>query len=216
MPGVSRDLRCERELVYKMKSFTSEQRRGLEAIIAYPWPHLIVDDFLEKDILIKSLGEIAGYAYSYDIENRGTGRIEFSLLRSEALWRAIYSRRTIELLSSAFGVGVKLNRENWVQLRRMNEDTPEFPMHHDFTSSQDSIVSFLYLSSEWSSKCGGRLCLYESDKDSEPRAYVEPIENRFVAFRTLPSHWHSVEKVSGWGRLSVLALWNVDVSQSPA
>lgn len=195
-----------------MTTLPSGQQRDLGAVITYPWPHLVIDDFLETDVLTKSLAEIAEYAYSYDIENRGTGRIEFSLLRSQTLWRAIYSSRTVELLSSGFRLGVKLNRENWVQLRRMNEDTPEFPMHHDFTSSQDSIASFLYLSSGWSRKCGGRLCLYESDKDSEPRAYVEPIENRFIAFRTLPSHWHSVERVSGWERLSALALWDVDVS----
>jgi hypothetical protein len=196
-----------------MTTLPSGQRQDL-GLITHPWPHLIVDDFLEKDVLAQSLAEIAEYAYSYDTEYRGTGRIEYSLLRSQTLWRAIYSKRTVDLLSSAFGVGIKLNRENWLQLRRMNDDTPEFPMHNDFTSSQDSIASFLYLSSGWSSTFGGRLCLYQSDQDSAPQAYVEPIANRFIAFRTLPSHWHSVEKVSGWDRLSALALWNVDVSQN--
>jgi len=188
----------------------SEQEGGVDQLIAYPWPHLILDNFLTSGALAQSLLEISADTYDYDIEYRGTGRIEFSLLKSETLWRAIYSKRTVSLLSSAFRVGVKLNKHNMVQLRRMNEDTPEFPLHNDFTSNEDTIASFLYLSSGWSSKCGGRLHLFESDKHSVPSASIAPIENRFIAFRTKSSHWHSVERVFGWERVSVLALWNVD------
>ena len=164
--------------------------------------------------MAQSLSEISGDTYVYDIEHRGTGRIEFSLLKSKTLWRAIYSKRTVALLSEAFGVGVKLNKCNMVQLRRMNEETPEFPLHNDFTSDEDSIASFLYLSSGWSRKRGGRLHLFESNKHSARSVSIDPIENRFIAFRTKSSHWHSVERVHGWERLSALALWNLDVPRT--
>jgi Rps23 Pro-64 3,4-dihydroxylase Tpa1-like proline 4-hydroxylase len=95
----------------------------------------------------------------------------------------------------------------------MNDETPEFPLHNDFTSNEETIASFLYLSGGWSTKCGGRLHLFESDKQTEPSASIGPIQNRLVAFRTQPSHWHSVEKVTGWERLSVLALWDVGEQQ---
>jgi 2OG-Fe(II) oxygenase superfamily len=183
-------------------------------LIATPWPHLIVDNFLDDAILAQSLQEIGRDTYACDIEYRGTGRIEFSLLKSECLWRAIYSRRTVSLLASAFEVGVKLNKDNMLQLRRMNEESPEFPMHNDFASNEDTIASFLYLSSGWSNPCGGRLHLFLSEKDSAPCASIEPVQNRFIAFRTKASHWHSVERVQGWERMSVLALWNVDESGS--
>lgn len=197
-----------------MVSLHSEQEDGLERLVCYPWPHLVVDNFLPSAVLTQSLSEISGDTYNFDIESRGTGRIEFSLLKSETLWRAIYSKRTVSLLRSAFGVGVKLNKHNMLQLRRMNEDTPEFPLHNDFTSDEDSIASFLYLSRGWSSKCGGRLHLFESDKCRAPSASIDPVENRFIAFRTKSSHWHSVERVCGWKRLTVLALWNVDDPQA--
>jgi hypothetical protein len=193
-----------------MASPRSKREACARKLSAYPWAHLIVDNFLTQRVLARSLLEIGSETYNYEMESRGTGRIEFSLLRSKTLWRAIYARKTIRVLSSAFGVGVKLNRENWVQLRRMNEETPEFPLHSDFTSNQDSIASFLYLSSEWDDSRGGRLHLFESDKDSSPSASIEPIQNRFVAFRTKSCHWHSVERVFGWERISALALWNVE------
>ena len=195
-----------------MTSLISQQEEIVDQLVGCPWPHLIVDGFLSNDVLAQSLLEIESDSYDFDIEYRGTGRIEFSLLKSPALWRAIYSKKTVAALSSAFGVNVKLDKHNMVQLRRMNEDTPEFPLHNDFADEEDTIASFLYLSDGWSMRCGGRLHLYQSDKDSSPSASVEPLQNRFVAFRTRASHWHSVERVHGWERVSVLSLWNVDSS----
>jgi hypothetical protein len=193
-----------------MTSLRSEQEVAVGGLIAYPWPHLIIDNFLTSPVLAQSLLEINADTYAYDIESRGTGRIEFSLLKSETLWRAIFAKSTVSLLSSAFGAGVKLNKHNMLQLRRMNEDTPEFPLHNDFTSNEETIASFLYLSGGWSGEHGGRLHLFESGEQVAPSVSVDPIQNRFVAFRTEASHWHSVEKVRGWERLSVLSLWNVD------
>lgn len=82
--------------------------------IAYPWPHLIVDNFLARSVLAKSLAEINPDTHGFDIEKRGNGRIEYSLLKSKTLWTAIYSRRTINLLSAAFGGSATLNRDNWI------------------------------------------------------------------------------------------------------
>lgn len=175
-----------------------------------PWPHLILDDFLPKVVLEKCLREIEAEDYSFEIENRGTGRIEFSLLKSESAWRAMYSKSTIKLLSLAFGVDVKLNRHNFVQLRRMNDATPEFPVHNDFASNQDTIASFLYISPGWNHHCGGRLHLYETNSQAVPSLSIEPVSNRLVAFRTLPSNWHSVERVYDWERLTILALWDTE------
>ena len=175
----------------------------------YPWPHLLVDDFLPDDVLERAVLEVHSETYQYDMESRGSGRIEFTLLKSETLWRAIYSKRTIALLSAAFGVDVTLDKHNMVQLRRMNDLTPDFPLHNDFTSNGDTIASFLYISGGWSPKCGGYLHLFGSGEQVMPSMSIEPIENRFVAFRTKAHHWHSVERVCGWERLSVLSLWNV-------
>lgn len=193
-----------------LEQLPQDQDQRVGELVAHPWPHLIIDDFLPSAVLAQALAEINADTYNFEIEQRGTGRIEYSLLKSETMWRAIYSRRMVSILASAFAVKVKLNKHNMLQLRRMNDDTPPFPLHHDFTTNHDAIASFLYLSSGWSSKCGGRLHLYESGTDSAPSASVDPIKNRFVAFQSKPSHWHSVERVYGWERISVLSLWNVD------
>ena len=92
-----------------------------------------------------------------------------------------------------------------------NADLPRLvALSNDFTDAADTIASFLYLSSGWSPTSGGRLSLYEANDASAPSIQIEPIRNRFVAFETKPAHWHSVERVYGWERLSILALWNIE------
>lgn len=94
-----------------MAALRSEPKRGAKECIAWPWPYLIVEHFLTRASLAKSVSEIKADTYAYDIEQRGTGRIEFSLLKSKTRWTAIYSNATVSLLSSAFGVDVGLNKQ---------------------------------------------------------------------------------------------------------
>ena len=133
----------------------------MDLLESRPWHHLLLDDFLPEQELTQGLAEISADTYEFGIEDRGTGRIEFSLLKSKTLWRAIYSPRTLSLLSAAFDVEVSLNKHNMLQLRRMNEQTPEFRRHNDFTSSGETIASFLYISRGWVPERGGRLHLYD-------------------------------------------------------
>ena len=183
---------------------------GTYALRPFPWPHLLIDGFLPPDTLSQCLGEISNDVYDFEFEARGTGRIEFSLLKSKTLWRAIYSKDTIVTLRHAFGAGVKLNKHNMIQLRRMNQKTPDFPLHNDFTSGEDTVASFLYLSPGWFAGCGGYFHMFESNEHKNPALSIEPIQNRFLAFRTKSSHWHSVERVCDWERLSALALWDIE------
>lgn len=182
----------------------------MEKLYRLPWPHLVVDDFLTPEVLDESLQKISAEGYEFGIESRGAGRIEFSLLKCEALWRAIYSKRTISLLNKAFQVDVSLNKHNLLQLRRMNDETPDFPIHHDHIPDANTIASFLYISPGWTDARGGRFNLFESTEQPTPALSIPPCQNRFLAFRTEPSHWHSVDRVHGcWERLSVLALWDI-------
>ena len=174
-----------------------------------PWPHLVLDNFLDEEIINSAINEIAEYDYKFDIDYRGKGRIEYSLLRSELLWRAMYSSKMISILSKAFKLNIKLNKDNLIQLRRMDSCTPAFPVHNDHILGMDSLVAFLYLSKDWNPDCGGHLLLHKSNKKTEVNFKIAPIFNRLVVFQTKSTFWHSVEKVNNWSRLSALAVWDI-------
>ena len=174
-----------------------------------PWPHFVIDNFLANETIDAAVDEIGVHSYEYEIDERGKGRIEFTLLQSRVLWKALYSKRTLETLSTAFRCGISLNKKNLIQLRRMSDATPSFPLHNDFILGSNTIVSFLYLSKNWSPNCGGRLLLQKDGEVVSAPIAVEPIFNRLVAFQTNAEHWHSVESVTSWKRLSALSVWDV-------
>lgn len=179
-----------------------------------PWPLLIENNFLPESALTQVLHNFDTTENSFTVEDRRAGRIEYDILRSEILWRHLYSINTINLLSATFGGSISLDAQNLIQLRRSDNETPAFGIHNDYVEGEDTIVSFLYLSTGWRKEFGGELLLYSHETDVEPTKSVEPLQNRFIAFRTLPSHWHAVAKVTNWTRLSAMALWKRKDTQS--
>lgn len=175
-----------------------------------PWPHLVLDNFLTADIFEKAADEVLSYSYDFECSERGTSRIEYSLLQSVTLWNVFYSAEFIALLQSAFDHRITLDRRNLIQLRRMTESTPEFPLHNDYREGTDHLVSFLYLSDDWAESKGGRLVMYDSELSSATPVYLEPFANRLLVFRTASTHWHKVEQTVGWTRLSILAAWSIN------
>ena len=172
-----------------------------------PWPCLVVDNFLKADELSSAISDIDHEPCVFTIEDRAIGRIEFDVLRSHVLWRALYSKPTISLLASAFQGIISLDASNLIQMRRSNDATPEFGVHNDFEEGESTIVSLLYLSTGWTDGSGGEFLLYKQETDPYASAVIAPALNRFIAFRTLPNHWHAVSKVRNWTRLSAMALW---------
>jgi hypothetical protein len=85
------------------------------------------------------------------------------------------------MLRDAFDTRPRLNKSNMLQLRRMNDETPEFPPHSDFCEGQDHIAAFLYLSDGWDQQRGSRLCIHAGEAAASPAAFVGLLLNRRVA-----------------------------------
>src|ERR1700730_4412098 len=67
--------------------------------------------------------------------------------------------------------------------------------HITITSREATrLLPSCILGPRWSGERGGRFNLYEAKEQGTPCSSIEPIQNRFLAFRTSPSHWHSVER----------------------
>lgn len=174
-----------------------------------PWPHLVLDNFLTEECLEIVLPEVRQVNYNFEIDYRGEGRIEYALLQSKTLWKVLYSFPMISLLSQVFQARISFNKNNLIQIRRMNDATPEFPLHNDYIEGQNTIVAFLYLSQNWKISHGGRLLLHGSSEKDDIGGIVEPTMNKLVAFQTKADYWHSVEKVKCWDRINALIVWDI-------
>ena len=135
-----------------------------------PWPHLVLDGFLPGDVLEKALQEVR--RTNVRIRNGAARQRADRILASQEqdpVARDLHPEN-FDSLSAAFGVKVALNKQNLLQLRRMNNLTPDFPLHNDFTSQSDTIASFLYLGPGWTVQCGG-VCTYLHLATRDARPY---------------------------------------------
>jgi hypothetical protein len=85
VPELSFSANCWREECVVIISLPFEQEQRVDELVAHPWPHLVIDNFLPGAVLAQALSEISADTYNFDIEQRGTGRIEYSLLKSETM-----------------------------------------------------------------------------------------------------------------------------------
>jgi hypothetical protein len=56
----------------------------------------------------------------------------------------------------------------------MNDDTPDFPIHNDFTSERMTMASFLYISQNWNPSAGGYFNLYKFKEEDKPISRIAP------------------------------------------
>ncbi|MGU3793994.1 2OG-Fe(II) oxygenase [Vibrio diabolicus] len=173
-----------------------------------PWQHIIIDNFIEPVDFIKAQKELFSSELSFYINADDIYKVQYSLLKYLPLAKLFYSFEFRELLSKIAQVDLSLNESNMVQLRLADNSTPSFPRHTDKTDKGRSLVVIFYISSNWKPKNGGRLLLHTSRYSSRKKSIsIEPKKNRLVAFFSDENNWHSIEKVNGWDRYSIMSEW---------
>jgi len=173
-----------------------------------PWQHIIIDDFIESIDFINAQKGLFNSELSFSINPDDIYKVQYSLLQYLPLAKLFYSFEFRELLSKIAQVGLSLNESNMVQLRLADDSTPRFPRHTDKTDNGRSLVVIYYISSNWKPENGGRLLLHKNKYSrSKGTISIEPKKNRLVAFFSDDRNWHSIEKVNGWNRYSIMSEW---------
>ncbi|MGF1888093.1 2OG-Fe(II) oxygenase [Photobacterium profundum] len=173
-----------------------------------PWRHIIIDDFIEPSDFIYAQKELFSSELSFSIDSDDKYQVQYSLLRYLPLARLFYSFEFKVLLSRITQTDLSLNESNMVQLRLADNSTPRFPRHIDSSDKGRSLVVIYYMSSNWKTEYGGRLLLHKNKYSLKREAIcIEPKKNRLVAFFSDKENWHSIEKVNGWSRYSVMSEW---------
>lgn len=173
-----------------------------------PWLHYVVDGFFDASCFPEIQRQIIDSEQDFSILPDDEHELQFKLLSNIKLARAFYSLQFYNFISSFSDDELSLNEKSLVQLRYADGNTPAFPRHVDTPTLGRSLVVIVYISPGWLPRHGGRLCLHKAE-DSTPETdrYVDPLENRLVAFFTDAKNWHSVEKVTDWARYSIMSEW---------
>lgn len=174
-----------------------------------PWKHYVIDNFLEEECFRKLQKQILKDQYTFRINSNDPEQIQHSVLKHKKLTEYFVSKGFCEVLQSITGHEFQLYVDGAIQLRRMDDSSPEFPPHVDFID-KPNLVMLYYISPDWKEQNQGELILQKNKKASKIKTHykiIQPIENRLVLFYAKRNHWHRVNKVANWKRYLIFSEW---------
>ncbi|MBN8721879.1 MAG: 2OG-Fe(II) oxygenase [Acidobacteria bacterium] len=175
----------------------------------FPWTHFILDNFIETTSFKQFQKAIFSKQHTFSIQENDPHQIQFAVLEYIPLAKIFYSVEFKSILETLSNTKLTINTKNYVQLRHMDPDSPEFPPHIDDMGFR-SVVTIYYLSPDWKEDFGGQLCLHKNKiGDEDQTVFINPIENRLVIFFSDDTNWHSIKKVYDWERYTILSEWLV-------
>lgn len=175
----------------------------------YPWTHWQIDNFLPKAIFEKTQKSLCFPQGEFRKRPDDEADINYMFVPDLELAKFFLDDDFKKFLEALTGEQLSIHENSLVQLRKMDANSPSFPIHID-SQDERSLVCLLYVSPEWQSGFGGELCLFTEEQPSPhcpPKKTIAPIANRMVLFFSDDTHWHGVNKVSNWIRYSVISEW---------
>ncbi len=177
-----------------------------------PFPHLVLDSFLEQDYCRRllqefprfedadaknELGKVGAKAVRWDLPQLGPAYAKFDrLMRSEEF---------LQYVSDITGIPHLLYDPEYVG-GGTHENAPgqELDPHIDFnyhprTGWHRRLNLLLFLNQEWDDSWGGSLDLHSDPRQPPEHDYVvtiTPLRNRCVLFETSERSWHGFKRIA--------------------
>ncbi len=176
----------------------------------YPFPHIIIDDFLPETVIEKSLKELNEYAYwGHDPSNlkvqikkyftpwcdNNIKDIENHAPVTKLILEYLNSKEVLTFLEELTGIPNLIADDNWVGggIHKI-ESGGKLSIHSNYSVHPTNglyrrINLLIYLNQDWEESWGGSLQLWEKDM-SKCVQDILPIFNRAVIFNTTQDAFH--------------------------
>lgn len=184
--------------------------------LAYPFPHLCIDNFLENNFaerLLKDFPSEADDNYKkFCVEDGGKVGTNYANSQVETfpdlfkqLDQIMRSREFLEFLSSITGINnFEYDADYFGGGIRESRNTTFLPCHLDFnyhprTLSHRRLNLLLYLNKDWLPEYGGAIQMHLNPNKFKERSLISeflPIFNRCVIFETSEVSWHGFSKLN--------------------
>ena len=171
---------------------------------ADPYPHIVIDDFLEAGICNALLEEFErpletggwGHYVHYNERKLGATRLEQMGSRTQEVVRTLSSPEFLEWLENVTGIndlisdpdldGGGLHKTERGGYLNVHTDFLAHTTHRNWSRQLNLL---LYLNQEWDDAYGGALELWDKNLKKRVRA-VSPVFNRCVVFHTTTGSYH--------------------------
>ena len=171
---------------------------NIKSVESSPFPHVVVEDFLEEDTLDLVIDALAGLEYSFsesdlfsywasvkltDIEHTALNVLREDL--GDKYWR--------KEVSKAFNVA-KLSK---IDMAAYVYGLGDFLLPHD-DQVEDRVIAYsLHLTPDLEEEDGGSLDLFDSDKEGKSKLIkkIIPKFNSLNMFEVSATSWHQVSEI---------------------
>jgi Rps23 Pro-64 3,4-dihydroxylase Tpa1-like proline 4-hydroxylase len=171
---------------------------NIKSVESSPFPHVVVEDFLEEDTLDLVIDALAGLEYSFsesdlfsywasvkltDIEHPALNVLREDL--GDKYWR--------KEVSKAFNVA-KLSK---IDMAAYVYGLGDFLLPHD-DQVEDRVIAYsLHLTPDIEEEDGGSLDLFDSDKEGKSKLIkkIIPKFNSLNMFEVSATSWHQVSEI---------------------
>ena len=171
---------------------------NIKSVESSPFPHVVVEDFLEEDTLDLVIDALAGLEYSFsesdlfsywasvkltDIEHPALNVLREDL--GDKYWR--------KEVSKAFNVA-KLSK---IDMAAYVYGLVDFLLPHD-DQVEDRVIAYsLHLTPDIEEEDGGSLDLFDSDKEGKSKLIkkIIPKFNSLNMFEVSATSWHQVSEI---------------------
>tara|TARA_B100001113_G_scaffold228724_1_gene187755 strand:+ start:1653 stop:2228 length:576 start_codon:yes stop_codon:yes gene_type:complete len=171
---------------------------NIKSVESSPFPHVVVEDFLEEDTLDLVIDALAGLEYSFsesdlfsywasvkltDIEHPALNVLREDL--GDKYWR--------KEVSKAFNVA-KLSK---IDMAAYVYGLGDFLLPHD-DQVEDRVIAYsLHLTPDLEEEDGGSLDLFDSDKEGKSKLIkkIIPKFNSLNMFEVSATSWHQVSEI---------------------
>lgn len=179
-----------------------------------PFKHVVLDDLLLNEKYL----EISLYCQTIPVE---LARRDGIAANSDWYWgafshmeaaRFFYGSAYREFLNTLMDETLYAKTKSIPQYNEFQEKSKGLPVHTD-EHDQVGVVTLLYLTDQSITTEGGELVFYQRNNDTAKEfRRIQPIGNKFVAFRACEDSFHSVENMQGnWKRKNLAIDWYTDV-----
>ncbi len=178
---------------------------------ASPFKHVVIDDFLKKDVAEKILKDFPSEAHPERLKNEfgdpnpKSARPDIENLPPSygELDKYISGSAFLDFMGKVTGIpNLQYDPYYFGAGTHENFHGAGLDAHYDFnihpkTGLHRRLNAIVYLNKDWDPDWGGQICLHEDawDKHNKNVCAVDPAFNRCVIFETTESSWHSVRTI---------------------
>lgn len=189
--------------IFSQSFLSGTESLYIRYISAFPYPHIVIDNFLKREIATEAMKEFPGIAADrwihylhYNEKKHGLNNLEYLPEVFRLLIKQLNSIEFLKILSGITGIK-NLHADETLEGGGLHQSSrggflnihADFTVHPHHSHWQRRVNLLIYFNKEWEPEWGGDLELWDNQMHRCEQK-ISPVFNRCVIFNTDADSFH--------------------------